>query len=143
LADERPVQVSIGVIARDGRYLIRRRPPLPGSPKPGYWEFPGGKAEPGESPEDAVVRECREEVGVAVRARRLRRVIVHRYPHGLVELSFFDCETADPRAEPPPESGFLWVDARDLPGYTFPGANDPIVAELVAEAEAEARGPCA
>jgi 8-oxo-dGTP diphosphatase len=138
---EVPVRVSIGVIGRDGRYLIRRRPPLPGSPMPGYWEFPGGKADPGESPEATVIRECREEVGVAIVPTRLRRVIVHRYPHGLVELSFFDCETADPHAEPTPGSGFRWVDARDLAGYTFPGANDPIVAELAAEAEAARESP--
>jgi 8-oxo-dGTP diphosphatase len=63
--------------------------------------------------------------------QRLRRVIRHRYPHGYVELHFFDCRTEDPQAEPPPETGFRWVPAGDLPGYTFPGANEPIVAELV------------
>ncbi len=137
--DEAPIQVAIGVIGRAGRYLIRRRPPLPGSPMPGYWEFPGGKCEPGESPDQTVRRECLEEVGVPIAARALRRVIVHRYPHGLVELYFFDCETEEPAAEPAPGSGFRWVEARDLPAYQFPGANDPIVAELVAEAEARAR----
>jgi 8-oxo-dGTP diphosphatase len=131
---EAPTPVAIGVIGRDGRYLIRRRPPLPNSPMPGYWEFPGGKCEPGESPEQAVLRECLEEVGVPVVAKRLRRVILHRYPHGLVRLYFFDCETADPRAEPAPDGGFVWVEARSLSGYRFPGANEPIVAELEAEA---------
>ena len=56
-------RVGIGLIARDGRYLIRRRPPLPGSPMPGVWEFPGGKCEPGESPEQAAARETLEETG--------------------------------------------------------------------------------
>jgi 8-oxo-dGTP diphosphatase len=101
---------------------------------PGYWEFPGGKCEAGESPEETVLRECLEEVGVPIRSQGLRRVIVHRYPHGLVELYFYDCVTAQPDAEPAEGSGFRWVEARELPSYAFPGANDPIVAELVAEA---------
>jgi 8-oxo-dGTP diphosphatase len=131
---ETPTPVAIGVIERDGSYLIRRRPPLPGSPMPGYWEFPGGKCHAGELPEDGVRRECLEEVGLPVVVRRLRRRIEHAYPHGFVALHFFDCALSDPTAEPPREGGFRWVPARELPDYRFPGANDPIVAELVAEA---------
>lgn len=127
-------RVGIGLIGRAGCYLIRRRPPLPGSPMPGFWEFPGGKCDPGESPEAAVARECREESGLEVEIRRLRATITHRYPHGRVELHYFDCATADPAAEPDPGSGFLWVHARDLPSYRFPEANEAIVAALVAEA---------
>ncbi len=138
-SDEQPIRVAIGLIGRDGRFLIRRRPPLPGSPMPGYWEFPGGKCDDGELAEEAVRRECWEEVGVTVVARALRRVIVHRYPHGLVELYFFDCETAEPEAEPAVESRFRWVEAGSLPAYRFPGANEPIVAELVAEAQTGGR----
>ncbi len=128
------IRVAIGLVARGGRYLIRQRPPLPGSPMPGYWEFPGGKCHDGESPEEAARRECLEEIGLAVVVRSKRRVITHRYPHGLVELWFFDCETEDPLAEPAEESGFRWVPARDLPSYRFPGANEPIVEELLIEA---------
>ncbi len=128
---ETPTRVAIGLIGRSGRYLIRQRPPLPGSPMPGYWEFPGGKCEPGETPEQAARREILEEVGLAVEVVRLRRLIEHRYPHGFVALHFFDCRTADPTAEPDPGTGFRWVAAADLPGYQFPGANDAIVAELV------------
>ncbi len=101
---------------------------------PGYWEFPGGKCEPGETPEQTVLRECLEEVGIPVVAKTLRREIVHRYPHGLVQLYFFDCETSDPHAQPASGTGFLWVKAHDLSACPFPGANEPIVAELIAEA---------
>ncbi len=105
---------------------------------PGYWEFPGGKCEIGEIPAQTVLRECLEEVGIPILSKTLRGEIVHRYPHGLVQLYFFDCETADPTAEPAQGSGFLWVEARALSGYQFPGANEPIVAELIAEAESDA-----
>jgi 8-oxo-dGTP diphosphatase len=131
-----PIRVGIGLVARDGRYLIRQRPELPGSPMPGYWEFAGGKCEPGETAEEAARRECGEEIGVPVRVRRLRQVITHQYPHGLVELYYFDCELADPTAEPSASSGFRWVEAQDLPAYRFPGANEPVVEDLVREARA-------
>ncbi|HEU5119151.1 MAG TPA: (deoxy)nucleoside triphosphate pyrophosphohydrolase [Isosphaeraceae bacterium] len=135
--EESPTRVAIGIIGRAGRFLIRQRPPLPGSPMPGYWEFPGGKCESGETPEQAVLRECLEEVGIPIVAKSLRREILHRYPHGLVQLYFFDCETRDPKAEPSSGTGFLWVKAHDLSPLPFPGANEPIVAELIAEADAE------
>lgn len=138
-APETPTRVAIGLIGRAGRYLIRQRPPLPGSPMPGYWEFPGGKCEPGESPEQTARREILEEVGLSIEVVRLRRLIEHRYPHGFVALHFFDCLTTDPAAEPDPLTGFRWVDAAALPSYQFPGANDPIVADLVREAETSPR----
>lgn len=131
-----PIRVGIGLIGRAGRYLIRQRPPAPGSPMAGYWEFPGGKCHDGESTQAAAVRESLEEVGLAVVAMRRRRVVRHVYPHGFVELSFYECETADPDAEPDPATGFQWVAVPDLPSYQFPGANETVVADLVAEWEA-------
>ena len=125
-----PVRVGIGLISRAGHYLIRRRPPLPGSPMPGLWEFPGGKCDPDESAEAATARECREETGLDVEVGRLRRVTTHRYPHGLVELHYFACRPDQPGAEPAADSGFLWVPAGELASYEFPEANGPILADL-------------
>ncbi len=130
-------RVGIGLIRRGDRFLIRRRPSLPGSPMPGLWEFPGGKCEAGESPESAVVRECREETGLAVSPKSLRRRVEHVYPHGHVELYYFDCEPDDPAIEPDPSGGFAWVAASELPGLAFPEANGPVLREL---AEAFGRG---
>jgi 8-oxo-dGTP diphosphatase len=142
LPDEAPpVCVGIGLIARSGRYLIRRRPPLPGSPMPGVWEFPGGKCDPGEPPEAAARRECREETGLEVAPKSLVRVIRHHYPHGRVELHYFLCEALDPLADPDPASGFVWVEAGRLPGLTFPEANEPILRELAAGARPAVEPP--
>jgi 8-oxo-dGTP diphosphatase len=102
----------------------------------GYWEFPGGKCEPGESPTAATVRECREEIGLDVIVGRLRREITYRYPHAWVHLSYYDCVTADPAAEPDPSTGFRWVAAQALVGLPFPEANEPILRELAREAMA-------
>ena len=134
-------RVAIALISRGGAYLIRRRPPLPGSPMPGLWEFPGGKCEPGESPEQTAAREALEETGIAVRVGPRRRVLTHRYPHGLVELHYFDAVADDLDARPIADSGFRWVDALELPGLGFPEANGPILAELAAHAARRPASP--
>ena len=125
---ERPTLAGIGLIERQGRFLVRQRPA--GTVYAGYWEFPGGKCEPGETPDQAVVRECLEETGLAVAVKRRRRVVLHRYPHGLVELSFFDCALVDPAAQPGDETGFAWVEAERLLNLRFPEANEQVVLEL-------------
>jgi mutator protein MutT len=127
-----PIRVGIGLVMRNGRYLIRPRPE--GTIMAGYWEFPGGKCEPGEAPEAATGRECREELGFEVAVGGLRRRITFRYPHAWVELFYFDCRAKDRDADPQPGTGFRWVAAEDLPGLTFPEANGPILEELALEA---------
>ncbi len=123
-----PTRVAIGLVERAGRYLIRLRPR--GSVMPGVWEFPGGKLEADESPRDAIVRECLEEAGLAVRPTAVRRVIVHEYPHGLIELTYWDCEPSAACAEPEARFGWAWVAAQRLPELEFPAANTPILHEL-------------
>jgi 8-oxo-dGTP diphosphatase len=59
-----------------------------------------------------------------------RRIAAHTYPHGTVELYYYDCTPADPAAEPAEGSGFRWVPARELPTLRFPEANAPILRQL-------------
>jgi 8-oxo-dGTP diphosphatase len=83
--------VAAAVVWRDGRVLMTRRPP--GGPLGLKWEFPGGKLEPGETPEQALVRELREELGVGASPQGTLAVESHSYDHGLeVELHFLRCE---------------------------------------------------
>jgi 8-oxo-dGTP diphosphatase len=123
-----PIPVGIGIIHRDNRFLVRRRPE--GTVYAGYWEFPGGKCEPGEDPAQATARECLEEAGLAVVVGPLLRVSTYNYPHGLVRLYFYDCTIRDPAAEPAAGSGFQWVRATRLTSLRFPEANEPILAKL-------------
>jgi 8-oxo-dGTP diphosphatase len=122
------IDVGIGVIERAGRFLIRLRPE--GTVYAGYWEFPGGKCEPGESPAAATARECLEETGLEVEVVSLRRVVEHHYPHGRVRLHFHDCRLLDATAEPREGSGCRWVAGPELRAIRFPEANEAILEEL-------------
>ena len=84
-------QVAAAVIEKpDGTFLLAQRPV--GKVYPGFWEFPGGKIEPGESPEQAIVREVREELGVGATPLEQLETVAHDYPHGTrVEIVFVRC----------------------------------------------------
>ena len=85
--DRKEVEVAVGVLIRaDGAFLLTSRPE--GKVYAGYWEFPGGKVEAGESIEAALRRELIEEIGVAIGAVHPWRVELVDYPHALVRLHF-------------------------------------------------------
>lgn len=94
--DRAEVEVAVGVlIRRDGSFLLTSRPP--GKVYEGYWEFPGGKVEAGETVEQALRRELLEEIGVVIGAVHPWRVERVDYPHALVRLNF--CKVFDWRGE--------------------------------------------
>ena len=85
------LRVAAAVVRRDGRWLMTQRPP--GGPLGLQWEFPGGKIEPGETPEQALEREVREELGVGATAGATLAIETHDYPDGpTVEIVFIACE---------------------------------------------------
>jgi len=87
------IRVAAAVVRRGRELLMTQRPP--GGPLGLQWEFPGGKIEEGERPEEALVREVREELGVEAEAADTMAVETYRYPHGLeVELHFIRCTLA-------------------------------------------------
>ena len=88
MSDRGVVPVAAAVLLRgDGKVLLAQR--LEGTPYPGYWEFPGGKLEPGESASAALARELREELGITVRRASPWLTQSYDYPHAHVELHFF------------------------------------------------------
>ena len=87
----RRVRVAAAVVRHGDRLLLTQRPP--GGPLGLMWELPGGKIEEGETPEHALARELREELGVAAHALEVVEVVSHDYAHGLeVEIVFVRCE---------------------------------------------------
>jgi 8-oxo-dGTP diphosphatase len=86
-ADRKVVDVAVGVLIRpNGDFLLTSRPP--GKVYEGYWEFPGGKLEQGETVEAALRRELQEEIGVTIAAAHPWKVEMVDYPHALVRLNF-------------------------------------------------------
>ena len=86
MSGERPItEVAVGILLRgDGAMLLSTRPP--GKPYAGYWEFPGGKLEAGESVEQALRRELIEELGITIGPAAVWKVTEHDYPHAHVRL---------------------------------------------------------
>ncbi len=124
---EEGVRIGVAVVERDGRFLVGVRGP--DSPLPGKAEFPGGKSLPGESSRDAAIRECLEEVGVAVEAIELLLTREFTYPHATVALEFWLCRpTTETRFEP--LGNFRWVAAVELATLDFPAANAPVIDRL-------------
>jgi len=123
-----PIQVAAGLIVSEGRYLITRR--KAGVLLGGFWEFPGGKREPGESLEDCLRREVREELGVEITAPTLFRVVRHDYPEKSVELHFFRCAILDGQARPLGCEDLRWVAPEDLASVELPPADRPLIEAL-------------
>jgi 8-oxo-dGTP diphosphatase len=122
------VLVAAGVIEREGRILAARR--KRGSHLEGHWEFPGGKIEPDESPEDCLVRELAEEIGVCVRPREILEVVFHRYPEKSVLLLFYRCDLLEGEPRPLECDEVQWVALADLPSYDWAPADVPLVERL-------------
>lgn len=127
-ADETITAVAIAVVRQGDHYLIGQRPA--GVALAGYWEFPGGKVRPGETPAAAAARECQEETGLVVQPGKMLADIEHVYPHGTLRLYFLACALADPAATHPC-GAFRWVAAGELASYEFPPANWPVLEQLL------------
>ncbi|MEX2176573.1 MAG: (deoxy)nucleoside triphosphate pyrophosphohydrolase [Pirellulaceae bacterium] len=119
-----PTSIAIAVVEHEGRFLVGQRGP--GAPLAGLWEFPGGKTEPGETPEAAAVRECREETGLAVESLGSYPEQVQTYDHGEVHLHFIACRLV-PGAPVAPREPFGWVDREALAKLAFPTGNSGLL----------------
>lgn len=121
------IQVVAGIIWEQGRYLAVRRPA--GKPMAGWWEFPGGKVESGESLDQALVRELHEELSITARNFSLWREARHRYPEFSVHLFFFWVASFHGRIQPRENQDLRWI----VPGGETPRflqADQGIVKEL-------------
>jgi 8-oxo-dGTP diphosphatase len=116
----------------DGRILIAKRPP--GRSLAGLWEFPGGKVEPGESPEHALVRELAEELGIEIAAADLAPLTFasHAYPDFHLLMPLFLCRRWRGEVRPHEGQELLWVIPAELVSYAMPPADEPLKAVLSA-----------
>ena len=123
-------EIAAAVIRRDGRLLLCRRAERPGDSCAGLWEFPGGKREPGESLEDCLVRECREELGVQVNPLRVREQLTHIYPEITVRLTFFDAELTGGEPETRVHTALVWALPEEWDRYPVCPADRPLLERL-------------
>ena len=112
----------------DGTFLLAQRPP--DKIWAGYWEFPGGKIEPGETPSHALVRELREELGITVTTAYPWLTRVYTYPHATVRLNFFRVTAWSGELHPHEGQQFSWQRVPDVNVFPVLPANDPIFRAL-------------
>lgn len=127
------VEVAAAILLRQGQrgteYLLAQRPE--GKVYAGYWEFPGGKVEPGESLREALVREIQEELGVTIDQAWPWLSCEFTYPHAKVRLKFFRATSWHGEISPIEHSGFVWVKIGDgAPVAPLLPANGPILRAL-------------
>lgn len=122
------IRVVAAEIERDGRYLITQRRPEASMPL--LWEFPGGRVEEGESDEQALARELREEMGISVEVGLRSLHVSHEYEGYTLDLLVYRASTADePRALRVHD--FRWVRPEEFDQYPFPGADQRSVDALL------------
>jgi len=131
MQDKRIIEV-VGAIIKDGdRYLVGQR--AAHKTQGGLWEFMGGKIEPGETPEQALARECREELDLEIENERIVESVVHEYPEKTIRLTLISC-TPKPGSVPRAieHQSIRWVTSEAMRGMDFAPADKELIQRLFA-----------
>jgi 8-oxo-dGTP diphosphatase len=126
--------VVAALIWQDGRLLLSRR--RVDQDMPHLWEFPGGKVEAGESPEDALAREVTEELGCQVQVGRIDDVVFHAYPTFDLYMLVYACRLVSGTPSAVAVAEIAWIQPGDLPGMDLLPADLPLARRLASEAAA-------
>ena len=134
-ADPLPIVpiVCVALVDGAGKILLQQRPP--GKPMAGLWEFPGGKISAGETPEEALVRELDEELGLTVALDDVAPAgfASHRYDSFHILLLLYLCRRWQGEPESREGQTIAWVAPADMRNYAMPAADAPLVAALHAQ----------
>ena len=125
------VVAACALVDPDGRVLLAQRPD--GKPMAGLWEFPGGKVETGERPEETLIRELEEELGIVVKEACLAPLTFasHTYPDFHLLMPLYVCRRWDGTVAAKERQGLAWVRPNRLREYPMPPADVPLVAHLM------------
>ena len=125
--------VLVALIDEDRKVLLAERPE--GKSMAGLWEFPGGKVEPGESPEDCIVRECREELGISIDPADLRPLTFasHAYEEFHLLMPLYCCRRWKGVAEGLEDQRIAFASADELADFPMPPADAPMLGAIRAE----------
>ena len=123
-------QVVAALIWAEDKFLICQRPAH--KARGLLWEFVGGKVEPGESREQALIRECREELAVTVNVGQVFMEVTHAYPDLTVHLTLFHASIAEGTPQLLEHNDIRWITPVEIPQYEFCPADQAILARLMA-----------
>ena len=123
---------ACALIDADGRVLIAQRPE--GKTMAGLWEFPGGKVEAGEQPEQSLIRELREELGITVKPECLAPLTFasHSYPDFHLLMPLYVCRRWEGFVQAREKQRLKWVRPDELRDYPMPPADEPLIPHLAA-----------
>lgn len=123
--------VAVALIDADNRVLIAQRPE--GKALAGLWEFPGGKLEPGERPEESLIRELKEELGIDVKEACLAPLTFasHAYPDFHLLMPLFICRRWEGTVASQEGQALKWVRPNQLRDYPMPPADAPLIPHLI------------
>ncbi|MBO7221643.1 MAG: (deoxy)nucleoside triphosphate pyrophosphohydrolase [Clostridia bacterium] len=122
------VEVVAGLIWRGNRFMICQRPE--NKARALLWEFVGGKIEPNESGEDALVRECKEELDIVVKPLDVFFDVVHTYPDITVHLTLYNAEILSGEPKLIEHNDLKWITADEIDGYEFCPADVEILERI-------------
>ena len=126
------IDVVAGLILDSrGQLLACRRPE--GKHLGGKWEFPGGKVEPRETPQSALIRELKEELEITIAIERPLSAVIHDYGRGPIQLIPFPCTIPEGKPYPHEHSELRWCSPVELPALDWAAADLPILAEYLAK----------
>lgn len=122
---------ACALVDADGRVLLTQRPE--GKNLAGLWEFPGGKVEPGETPEAALIRELAEEIGITTKEACLAPLTFasHSYDAFHLLMPLFVCRRFEGTARGLEGQALKWVRPRDMRNYPMPPADEPLIPYLI------------
>ena len=124
-------EVVAALIWKDNRFMICQRPVH--KARGLLWEFVGGKVEPGETKEQALIRECKEELNVLLSVGDIFMDIVHEYPDLTVHLTLFNATIAEGEPRKLEHNDIRWIAPSEIPNYDFCMADEEILKKIIKE----------
>lgn len=121
-------EVAAALIWDNDKFMICRRPAHKSNAL--LWEFVGGKLEPGETKQEALIRECKEELNITVDVGEEFFDVVHQYPDILVHLTLFNATIAEGTPELLEHCDLKWITPKEIPQYTFCPADKDILQKI-------------